>query len=155
MTTAKWTINTREQQDLHYLLARFNEKGVCQCGVEVLQSDFHQLGNIMQLVYIRNCKSSSHAFKGNHLQSLNITIYFKIQVFAPSPTNKHYSVHSICLSWIWPLCEEINLMVREQWWFICPPKSDFHNLEIVAFTALMSEVVKLGELHWDQQIFVL
>jgi hypothetical protein len=27
MTTAKWTINnnTREQQDLHYLAARFNE----------------------------------------------------------------------------------------------------------------------------------
>jgi hypothetical protein len=28
MTTAKWTINnTREQQDLYYLAARFNEKG--------------------------------------------------------------------------------------------------------------------------------
>jgi hypothetical protein len=27
MTTAKWTINTREQQDLHYPAARFNENG--------------------------------------------------------------------------------------------------------------------------------
>jgi hypothetical protein len=27
MTTAKWTINTWEQQDLHYPAARFNEKG--------------------------------------------------------------------------------------------------------------------------------
>jgi hypothetical protein len=27
MTTAKWTINTGEQQDLHYLAARLNEKG--------------------------------------------------------------------------------------------------------------------------------
>jgi hypothetical protein len=27
MTTAKWTINTREQQDLHHSAARFNEKG--------------------------------------------------------------------------------------------------------------------------------
>jgi hypothetical protein len=27
MTTAKWTINSGEQQDLHYPAARFNEKG--------------------------------------------------------------------------------------------------------------------------------
>jgi hypothetical protein len=27
MTTAKWTINTREQQDLQYLAERFNQKG--------------------------------------------------------------------------------------------------------------------------------
>jgi len=27
MTTAKWTINTREQQDLLHSAARFNEKG--------------------------------------------------------------------------------------------------------------------------------
>jgi len=27
MTTAKWTINTREQQDLRYPAARLNEKG--------------------------------------------------------------------------------------------------------------------------------
>jgi hypothetical protein len=28
MTTAKWTISTGEQQDLHYLVARFDEKGL-------------------------------------------------------------------------------------------------------------------------------
>jgi hypothetical protein len=27
MTTAKWTINSGQQQDLHYRAARFNEKG--------------------------------------------------------------------------------------------------------------------------------
>jgi hypothetical protein len=27
MTTAKWTINTEEKQDLQYPAARFNEKG--------------------------------------------------------------------------------------------------------------------------------
>jgi hypothetical protein len=27
MTTAKWTINTGEQQDLHYCAARFEAKG--------------------------------------------------------------------------------------------------------------------------------
>ncbi len=33
MTTAKWTINTGEQQDLHYPAARFNKNGcVCPCG---------------------------------------------------------------------------------------------------------------------------
>jgi hypothetical protein len=39
MTTAKWTINTREQQqDLHHSAARFNlmKRGVCGCGVEML-----------------------------------------------------------------------------------------------------------------------
>jgi hypothetical protein len=30
MITAKWTINTREQQDLRYPAARFNEKGCLQ-----------------------------------------------------------------------------------------------------------------------------
>jgi len=36
MTTAKWTINTRAQQHLPYPAATFNEKGVCQFGVEML-----------------------------------------------------------------------------------------------------------------------
>jgi hypothetical protein len=37
MTTAKWTINTGEQQDLPYPPARFNEKGVfASVGVEML-----------------------------------------------------------------------------------------------------------------------
>jgi len=38
MTTPKWTIDTREQQDLCYRAARFNlmKRGVCWCGVEML-----------------------------------------------------------------------------------------------------------------------
>jgi hypothetical protein len=37
MTTAKWTITTGEQQDLHYPLARLNEKGcLLVLGVEML-----------------------------------------------------------------------------------------------------------------------
>jgi hypothetical protein len=33
MTTAKWTINTGEKQDLRYPAARFNEKGrLLVCG---------------------------------------------------------------------------------------------------------------------------
>jgi hypothetical protein len=36
MTTAKWTINTGEQRDLHYPASRFSEKGVFACvGVEM------------------------------------------------------------------------------------------------------------------------
>jgi hypothetical protein len=30
MTNAKWTFNTGEQQDLHYLAARFDENGCLQ-----------------------------------------------------------------------------------------------------------------------------
>jgi hypothetical protein len=37
MTTAKWTISTGEQQDLHYPAARFNEKGcLLVWGLEML-----------------------------------------------------------------------------------------------------------------------
>jgi hypothetical protein len=39
MTTAKWTINTREQQDLPYPAARFNEKRhLPVCGGDALST---------------------------------------------------------------------------------------------------------------------
>jgi hypothetical protein len=42
MTTAKWTINTPEQQDLHYPAARFNEKGCLpEWGGDALSYNHH------------------------------------------------------------------------------------------------------------------
>jgi hypothetical protein len=56
MTTAKWTINTREQQDLHYPAARFNDKGCLpvwgwRCS-KLLQLESKQMLGNMGLVVI-------------------------------------------------------------------------------------------------------